>query len=531
MPAQLQLIPQDRNNKILNEIDEETWNELFVSGIIRSIIINEDFERKLPGLIERIPFQSLSISKLIVEKFVLLMDRGHLIGARASVQKPSIKENYLLDTLYKIVDLTDLYEFTIDLIETHYGSKFEFVIIRLLFNNNNEIKAIKRLYKGIQNDPRDSLLLIEQIEFLLSRNNIELAREVALKAVDINPISFNSWYYLVKSEILNNNIANALIALNSAPMYTERGKDIITLTQADVKHLPNPHEGKIQFVWANDPLQVHGLNSNNLIKFSSKYEVQAVDPALLRINRQQLKGTYKKAYELLILIINRIGWDGLLKIRSNVFIMDEEYKQNLSSISIKSEPMNDSNFKSKRLCEKWLDDLFLIIYEDLRIVLIVANELSNQKQLKHSALEWELIGLTCYRTGHYKNCISALRTSISAKFDIISALKLLKLWELNYFDRQFQIINQGNPNGEIGFSLDQMLDILLKSISYYLRFYNDYQINLLLLLKKVIHTFDPEYIKNKIQIFFENDNNDYNNSGVIPPFDKLIDLLQSLNKR
>lgn len=528
-PAQLQFIPSDRSRKISNQVSEQIWDEVYVSALVRCIIINEDFERKLPGLVEKSPFQSISTAKTLIAKLVEFLDRGFQLGASSTVQRPTNRENYLLDALYRIIELTDLYDYTIGLIEAKSDPYYDLIVSKLLFKNNEEIKGIKRLHNAMQANSRDSLLLNEQVDFLLIKNNIELAYEVALRSVRANPISFDTWCNLVKSQILKNDIAGALISLNSAPMYSERPKDLTVLNQADSKRLPYPVEGKVAFVWENDPFQVYGANSENLIKFSSKFEIQAVDPALLRINKQLLRGTYQKAYELLILIINKVGWDGLLKKRSEVFIMDEEYKKNVSTISLKSEKMlPESSFRTKRLCEKWLDDLFLVLYEDLRVVLIVANELSNQNQLKHSALEWELIGLTAYRAGHYKNSIASLRTSLSAKFDIISAMKLLKLWELNHFHRQFQMLNRFNQNGDVDLSLDQMLDVLLKSISYNIRFYNELQLGLLLLLKKIITSFDSEYIKNKIQIFFENDNNDYSNTGIIPPFDKLVALVQGL---
>jgi hypothetical protein len=51
-----------------------------------------------------------------------------------------------------------------------------------------------------------------------------------------------------------------------------------------------------------------------------------VHPELLRLPSTSLKGTFLQAYILLNEICNRIGWDDLLKHRSVVFVMEEEYR-------------------------------------------------------------------------------------------------------------------------------------------------------------------------------------------------------------
>jgi hypothetical protein len=47
------------------------------------------------------------------------------------------------------------------------------------------------------------------------------------------------------------------------------------------------------------------------------------DPNLLKLPAPGLHGTFAKAYQLLTQINLKIGWDNLLKARSNVFVMEE----------------------------------------------------------------------------------------------------------------------------------------------------------------------------------------------------------------
>lgn len=56
-----------------------------------------------------------------------------------------------------------------------------------------------------------------------------------------------------------------------------------------------------------------------------------VDPTLLKLPAGNLKGTFKRAYRILTEITNQIGWDQLLKCRSGVFVMEEEYRHEKSA--------------------------------------------------------------------------------------------------------------------------------------------------------------------------------------------------------
>ena len=46
----------------------------------------------------------------------------------------------------------------------------------------------------------------------------------------------------------------------------------------------------------------------------------------MKLPGASLRGTFAKAYELLNKLNSRIGWDELLRCRSAVFVMEEEYR-------------------------------------------------------------------------------------------------------------------------------------------------------------------------------------------------------------
>lgn len=60
------------------------------------------------------------------------------------------------------------------------------------------------------------------------------------------------------------------------------------------------------------------------------------DPALLRLPAPALRGTFSRAYSLLAKLVSQIGWDELLKTRSIVFVMEEEYRMQKVQADVRS---------------------------------------------------------------------------------------------------------------------------------------------------------------------------------------------------
>lgn len=62
------------------------------------------------------------------------------------------------------------------------------------------------------------------------------------------------------------------------------------------------------------------------------------------------------------------------------------------------------SFGNKRLCERWLDNLFMVLYEDLRIYTFWRTEAAHyraqQMQYRKTGTEWELLGDLALRLWH-----------------------------------------------------------------------------------------------------------------------------------
>lgn len=79
-----------------------------------------------------------------------------------------------------------------------------------------------------------------------------------------------------------------------------------------------------------------------------------------------------------------------------------------------------ARFNNKRLCERWLDSLFMVLYEDLRIYTIWRTEMAQYRaqslSYKKSASEWEILGSLAERLHHKSEAIEAYRNCLAIRF-------------------------------------------------------------------------------------------------------------------
>lgn len=168
----------------------------------------------------------------------------------------------------------------------------------------------------------------------------------------------------------------------------------------------------------------------------------SVDVMLQALKAPLLQEPFDRLYGLLVKIYQQTGWDKLLQLRASLFLLEHELerddKEHISafenvygkdpsrspSVSITSplsapkhsftittpssgdvldESTKKDPSKEKRLCERWLDSLFLMLYEDLRIYTIYKADLDHH--LAHDMFyhrtprEWLIIGSLCRRLG------------------------------------------------------------------------------------------------------------------------------------
>jgi hypothetical protein len=253
----------------------------------------------------------------------ILIATGWQLGSDSVVQVPNNVSNHLTSGLLKYFHTTGRFASGINLFEKLRTRNVEVssLLAKVLFMGNEEVQAVRVLYGSVKHSPMDYVMLDTQAEFLkqkaLNPNTPELKDErlqMALGCADRStiaaPSEFGTWARLAEIYVAMEDWENALTTLNSCPMFTYQDKDAPIMPEPREIHLPTLPETRLDEI-DSEP--------------ESKYGEQ-VHPSLLSLRAAQYKGTFKHAYSILTEMTAKIGWDQLLKIRSNVFVMEEEYR-------------------------------------------------------------------------------------------------------------------------------------------------------------------------------------------------------------
>ncbi|KAH3675840.1 hypothetical protein WICMUC_002486 [Wickerhamomyces mucosus] len=529
IPGAVQYRIQDQfGNEIVE--NDRIWLEVFASSIARALLGSEEDDEQVNSLVESRhlnPLTSVEVAKQFFDAFEVLFKDGPKLGAVSEVQSATLVTNYFVDAFLKAVELTNLYDYALDILH-RLRKEHEIaisLIVKVLFLKNQEIKAIQYIHSGLKINPRDPYLLVLQSEFLVRRGELDLALESAIHAVNSSPSDFFAWVNLSKVYLESGNIEKSLLTLNASPMaaYKEKShlKRIINVSTNDL-HLPQPVDVKIDDVYDLDSKIVQKEHSDS-------------DQALLNLQAANLKSTFASAYGILTDIVHRIGWENLLKIRAQIFVMEEEYRTKSSSESIHKQSNSedqensttsfalDNSFRKKRLCERWLDNLFLILYDDLRIYTLWQGEIIQfeaQNTTYHkTSLEWEHLGMCSFRLHHYKEASIAFNLALAQRFAPTSTRNLLKYYQsevesLVNKQQKLQNVAQNGSNGntpaesshqitrKINNLDEKIIECIIKLSAWNHRWYSEFAPYLLVALKKVVARQGLVKIESEIKVFY-----------------------------
>lgn len=252
-----------------------------------------------------------------------LTDLGWTLGSDSVVQVPNIVSNHLTTGLLKYFQTTGRHASGINLFEKLRTQNTEVasLLAKVLFMGNEEVEGVQVLHSALKESPMDYVMLDTQAEFLLKKAQNALTPEskeerlrMALGCADRStiaaPSEFGTWARLAQVYVAMEDWENALTILNSCPMFTYQDKDAPIMPEPKDVVLPTLPEARLDEI-DSEP--------------ESRYSEQ-VDPSLLNLRAAVYRGTFKQAYSILTEMTAKIGWDQLLKIRSNVFVMEDEYR-------------------------------------------------------------------------------------------------------------------------------------------------------------------------------------------------------------
>ncbi|KAK4125749.1 chaps-domain-containing protein [Parathielavia appendiculata] len=505
---------------------DELWLETYLCSVLRAYSYADDGTgdtiRKIIGVRRFNPVTSTETEHRFLGAAEQLFFRGWQLGSDSVVQVPNVVSNHLTAGLLKYFHTTGRYASGINLFEKLRAQNVEVasLLAKVLFMGNEEVQGIRILHEAIKQAPMDYVMLDTQAEFLLKKARTAATPEekgarlrMALGCADRStiaaPSEFGTWARLAEVYVAMEDWENALTTLNSCPMFTYQDKDAPIMPEPRDISLPTLPETRLDEI-DSEP--------------ESRYSEQ-VDPSLLNLRAAAYRGTFKHAYGILTEMTAKIGWDQLLKIRSNVFVMEDEYREKQESTSypknrnastdalrgtpdpttngdpveagnkeekggndereqeeeadlegdeiekeVESESVaqtlvpnggedierpssavdpelvkkgedsgsKDDHFSrlnNKRLCERWLDSLFMVLYEDLRVYTIWRTQMAQYRaqsmQYKKSAEEWEILGSLAERLQHTDEAVEAYRACLAQRFSPKALAGILKVFEKN----------------------------------------------------------------------------------------------------
>jgi tetratricopeptide (TPR) repeat protein len=466
------------------EATDDLWLETYLCGVLRSFSYADDGSgetiKKIVGVRRFNPITSTEAEHKFLEAAERLFFNGWQLGSEPEIQVPNLVSNHLATGLLHYINTTGRFASGINLFEKLRSKDPEIssLLARVYIAGDEEVKAVQLLHEAIEELPMDYSLLDSQAEFLTKKGRPDLALEVAKRAVVSAPSEFGTWARLAEIYVSLEQWDLALLTLNSCPMFTYQDKDAPRTPEPQRVYLPVLAESMCDEI---DDTQ-------------AAVDIDVVHPTLRKLHAAGFKGTFLKAYMLLTEITTKIGWDQLLKIRSLVFVMEEEYRHEKQTISQSMHSRNPSTtalrgasperpeqanghkndededdeeeeqsqedeskengetslekspeglaipkgletaqeqqtaaetaaasrLQNKRLCERWLDNLFMVLYEDLRVYTIWRTEMAQyrqqQLQYKKSAEEWEILGELASRLHHHDEAVEAYQACLQIRF-------------------------------------------------------------------------------------------------------------------
>ncbi|KAJ1929010.1 bud site selection protein [Tieghemiomyces parasiticus] len=291
----------------------QLWQECHVSATLRAILYSEEGGYRLHALRRVYPLASTMMENRFLESCAALYWQGWQLGSNSEVQMTTPIRNYLNDGLLKYFEDCGRFTTAAKFYESLYPKDAEVgaLLARCYFGANLEVKGVRILHEALQKSPASYSLLHAQVDFLLRKKKFDAAIQLAKYAVKCAPSEFLAWAKLTEAYVTAERFELALLTLNSCPMFTFTDKDYPRMPQPAKVHLPVKTE------------------LSNVMDLSD-YEPKLVDPAesyLLRLPAPGLRGTFSKAYGFLAQLVKKVGWDELLRLRSAVFVMEDEYRQ------------------------------------------------------------------------------------------------------------------------------------------------------------------------------------------------------------
>ncbi|TFY80973.1 hypothetical protein EWM64_g3038 [Hericium alpestre] len=303
-----------------HEATPEIWQETYLSAILRAILYSDDPTYYLDAYRRLEPIATPEAEIRFLQAAEALFMKGWQVGSDPEIQVATVVSNHLTAAIMKYFGDSGRYQHAANLFEklTVKEPEVASLLAKSYIGMNEEVKAVQIMSNVMKQTPQSYTLLHTQCDFLRSKGKNDWALKLARQAVNCAPSEFVTWEKLTDIYIDLGECEAALLTLNSCPMFTFNGRDAHRNIPAARLHQPVKRA----------VLEV--------LPEREKTDDDEADPALQRLPAPGLRGTWARAYSLLTRLVSHIGWDELLKTRSAVFVMEEEYRMQKAQTEIQA---------------------------------------------------------------------------------------------------------------------------------------------------------------------------------------------------
>lgn len=236
-------------------------------------------------------------------------------------------------------------------------------------------------------------MLVLQANLSLAANNPEQALFLVHRAVALAPNDSDLWLQLANLQLASGQQPhNVLWSLNSI-----RHVGMAKSTSSMMRMAQEEEDTECLSLHVHRP-----TNGPDLVT-----DLCSADAAgrLKSLKAQDLGGTARHIYSILCQLCVKLGWDGLLDVRQACFVMEQDYNFYSDADSSSQPPLSPTTRAvqrtEKRVCERWMDDMFGMLYDDLRVFAVFSTELEHVRKhavpYTRAAFEWAILASLCDR--------------------------------------------------------------------------------------------------------------------------------------
>lgn len=351
IPGGMKLYGYAKDGNLIN-IDDQIWERAYISSVLRTMSHQKDSHIKLYRIFNK--KNDLTVFLDILLKFFIMNPKicNELTSPHVTLIESNGNRvlNIVVDWLLRKRRYVHLSSFLQKLQEHH--KKYASFYSLFLEKKGKPLDALTSLANILLRTPHDVVLLYRQSNLLFNLQRFDEALILSRILVDLCSDSFEAWYLLSKIYLKKKNYVSCLIALNIAPVNKNLNQESIEYYPKLNQEFTSPEEKhdsslfEFNFMVTDSKLKFARYNEEMFMLAQDFHEEnEKLQNNLENLSANKLSPLELKLYSILIQMEQEITWEKLLKLRGNIFLMENDN----SSLNL---PKSDHNNQEYEIFEE-----------------------------------------------------------------------------------------------------------------------------------------------------------------------------------